>query len=253
MKKQDKTKLIQTIIGSYLLKKGFRYVAYDASAWIYERKEGEVIQTILVNEYGKMLRLDLIANGIVIFDKDLIPEAEYRGNILRFWEYDNQEEFVNILGIYVKALEDKGIEALFEISQSSAEIKPTPEMNRYLYDNHISLAQKYRLKLEISPKQIEPTEAANIIWREMEKLQNRSFEEALPDLIGLAAVSGAVMIECLGGEWEWQEANRVAMVKLPKLGMNPLSLIIYGWRDSRNMVMEEMLGDYKYHKISLEM
>jgi len=93
-----KTKIVQEIIGEAIKPHGFEYLAFDADAWIFEKKTGDLRQSIVINLMSEdETRLIFLTNAYLqhpISAGDLVQEGEERGDEL-FGNYTfySEEEF----------------------------------------------------------------------------------------------------------------------------------------------------------------
>lgn len=188
-------KLIQEIIGTELEKHGF--APMPDTSWGYDRVVDNVWQSIVV-----------------------LRERFCSGYIRMIF-------MTNVYGQKVK-----GLDELKKMSIPTVEARPKPETNRYLYENHSELYEKYKKMLcENCTSWDEVIEAVQDRIKEIWELP---FNEAEDVLIGLSALYAYALNEGKEGEWVWNEkanACTVDNVFDTFVSVYPLQDIISSWRN----------------------
>ncbi len=206
----NKAKLIKQIVGSEAEKLGFSYKGAENGDYIFYKEEGELKQYIFVGiVHGNYLDLELKSNAygqkaVSVKGSALVGDNEEGMHpVLKWWEWESEEDFVRILELFGRLIAEKGAEKLQEISVPS-ENEPTAEMEKVLYGNYAELDRQYREKLGIAADMDSRT-TAGIIGTAILSTKNMAIKEAEPDLIGIAAVVGTEIVNRCGGEWSWVE------------------------------------------------
>ncbi len=207
----NKAKLIKQIIGSEAEKLGFSYKGAEDGNYIFYKEEGELKQYIFVGVvHGKYLDLELKSNAygqkaVSVKGSALVGEnKEGMHSVLKWWEWESEEDFVRILKLFGRLLAEKGAEKLQEISVPT-ETEPTVEMEKALYGNHAELDRQYREKLGITADMNFRT-VAGIIGTAVLSTKSMGIKETEADLVGIAAVVGTEIVNRSGGgNWNWIE------------------------------------------------
>ena len=253
MQKKEKTKIIEEILGKYLQEKNFEYKGYvkDIKGWAYEKKKGDITQTIMIYEHCSGLRLHLTTDAYMqgdLLDSSIIPKEKCCLNYMGFWGYKTKEDFQEIVDTFKAALEDKGLKELDKMSCHKTEVRPTAEREWYLYENHKELNRTMRAKLGILQDVTDIDIIGDILHKELLKRKNGG-KEIIPDLIGLAAVYGEALVNYLNWKWIWDEKRKSCTVQIKYVYDCPLITIFKNWYlvytgDDRNQTVEDLKYDY---------
>ena len=207
-------KNVKAIIGKDLEEKGFVYKK-DGNVWLYERKKGDVTQSICIIRdryfagYIKaVLYADAYGQEMREF-RNFVPEV--MGTFQEFWEYKTEEELKQVLEQFRIWINTYGLSLLESMSVPTTEARPKPETNLYLYQHHEEIYEKYRKEWKLEG--MTGTEVMERIQEEMEKLYDRDFKEIEGKLIELAAVYGHTTCIDGIGEWEWEERRKICWVR----------------------------------------
>lgn len=149
----NKTKIVKTKILPLLLEMGFLYHK-DVKSWWFTRKIGEVEQyVVLVDLWQSNLRLEFFSNEYqakTIEGANLIEKKEeYQIEIGKGIAYETEEEFETIIEEYKRVIQQHLESCFKEISSEITEIRPTKEMELYLFENHKDLIEVYQKKYNL--------------------------------------------------------------------------------------------------------
>lgn len=223
----NKEKVIQEIMGKELEKLGFSYV----SRWSYERMHNDIRQEILICHERftrNCLKMYFSTNAYGQKPKELedfVPDIQQES-----WEYRTEDEFRKIIHQFTEWTLNYGIKLLEEISMPTTEVRPKPETNRILYDNHEELNRKYRKELGMEEMDTVDTLIAMSWEIEQLRMSKKPFAEVEEMLIGLAAILGHSM-DCYDGkqEWIWDDKNKTCKMEGRYIGLTPLRDIILNY------------------------
>ena len=224
-------KLIQEIIGTELEKYGF--APMPDTSWGYDRVVDNVWQSIVVlrerfcSGYIRMIFMTNAYGQKIKGLDDFVP-----GELPEYWHYETERELRSILEQFRDWTLAYGLDELKKMSIPTVEARPKPETNRYLYENHSELYEKYKKMLcENCTSWDEVIEA---VQDRIKKMWELPFNEAEDVLIGLSALYAYALNEGKEGEWVWNEkanACTVDNVFDTFVSVYPLQDIISSWRN----------------------
>lgn len=205
-------KVIHEELGQELENIGFHYGSSERGIWPYEREKDGIKQEIIVirHRYEKdCIRVIFNTNAYGQRQKefcDFVPEEGAKH--WEFWEFSNEEELREILREFKRLIFTYGLDFLETISKPATDAVPTREKQRYLYEHHQELSDKYQEELGTEGKSAE--EVVDVITHELEEMLDKPYAEVEDVLMGLAALYGHTI--CWGdrGEWVWNEGKRFA-------------------------------------------
>ena len=141
--KFSKTKLIKKYFGDVIREYGFEYAGASAWTWDFHRQKGTARQEIIIMRhryFPDQVKLLFHANGYEWSDqepRDFAEPYKYK----EFWKFESEEEYIAILQEFVEIVKKYGLDMLERISEPKDPIYPTPEMNRYLFENYDSMVE----------------------------------------------------------------------------------------------------------------
>lgn len=258
MQRKEKTKVIEEILGTYLKEREFHFTGYnrDIDGWLYEKEKNGITQRVMVYEYCSGLRLHLNTDGYMqgdLLDSFLIPKEKCRLNALGFWGYKTAEEFRGVVTVFKEALENRGLEELDKMSCHKTEIRPTPERELYLYQNHEELNKTMREKLGISLEETDIDIMGELLHEELVKRKDGGVE-IIPDLIGLSAVYGDTLVKGRHWEWTWDEKQKKCRIRIQYILHSPLSVIFTNWYNIHTgFDSNQTIEDLRYNCLKTEL
>lgn len=208
-------KVIHEELGQELENIGFHYGSSERGIWPYEREKDGVKQEIIVirDRYEKgyirvIFNTDAYEQRQKEF-RDFVPEEGAKH--WEFWGFSNEEELREILREFKRLIFTYGLNFLETISKPATDAVPTREKQKYLYQHHQELSDKYQKELETEGKSAE--EVIDIINHELEEMLDKPYAEVEDVLMGLAALYGHTI--CWGdrGEWVWNEEKKICQIE----------------------------------------
>ncbi|MCL2254447.1 MAG: hypothetical protein FWC09_08380 [Lachnospiraceae bacterium] len=251
----NKRKIIQKIIGDAIKSYGFEFSGYDSETCAYKKSVGDIVQCIAIYFYSKNeLKIYFSTNAYgqhPICGETLVNEGEDRGDFLGHYIYANEQEFINIIEYFKKIIFDYGFVALERISINTTEIRPTAEMNLFLYENHENLNLEYRTKLGIT-NDISHEEVLKKVHDYIASIKEKDFISIKNDIIGLAAIYGTLLVNVSDGYWQLgSDKKNICWIRAKNNYCEseyPLNTIIVCWRDKSDITYTILNNDYIYRK-----
>lgn len=205
------SKNIENIMGTMLKEQGFEYEKH-VGVWAYSRHKGEIKQDIFFLRHrffkGKIKAVfctNAYGQGMYEFAR-FVPNI---GTYQEFWEYKNEEELRQILEQFKEWIIKYGLSFLDEISEPTTEVRPKPETNLYLYQNHKEIYERYQKEWQLT----DGKETIFTLREKLTEIYNKDFAEIEQTLIEYAAVYGYAMCIDGLGEWAWDEEEKVCLLK----------------------------------------
>ena len=206
MNDMQKAKIVQNVLGKILEPYGFTYNGYDYRTWELKKVvDNNVEQYVQVYKsgYDKSLRIELgtsVQKG-PIFTKEITNDPKYAK---QFIEYEDDNDFANILKLFGEFVIEYGLKKLDEISVPLYSFIPDEQMYAELYKNHLELANSFMMKNNIdSNDTLEETFSiieSIIVDKEKEKVFDDNDKMMLLEMV--AYFSDSIINE-YGGNWEW--------------------------------------------------
>ena len=200
-------KIIQEELGQELENIGFHYVPGERSVWPYEREKDGVKQEIIVirDRYEKnYIKVIFHTNAYGQRQREFrhfVPEEGAKH--WEFWGFENEEELRAILKEFKRLIFTYGLDFLETISKPATDAVPTREKQRYLYQHHQELFEKYQKELGTEGKSAE--EVIDILNHKIEEMLDKPYTEMEDVLMGFAALYGHTICWGDNGEWIWNE------------------------------------------------
>ena len=249
------TKNIEKIIGYMLKEQGF-VLKKDIRVWQYTRKKGEINQNIIFlgHRYFKghikaIFYADAYGQGMYEF-RNFVPDSNPSEE---FWEYKNEAELRLILEQFKEWIIKYGFSFLEEISKPATEVRPKPETNLYLYQNHKEIYERYQKEWDLSDGE----KTVQLIQTKIEELYDEDFKKVEKTLIEYAAVYGYAMCIDGIGTWMWDEEKKTCIVSNVggmKTKIEPLEDIILSYANQSEIVISRYrsISLYKKHLLELK-
>lgn len=147
------TKNVTNIIGQTLEREGFIYHK-DYGVWEFKRKKNDITQNIVVLRHryfaGQIKVLFYTATSGMQEFRNFVPEVN---KTQEFWEYKTEKELREVLEQFREWIEKYGLEFLGSISVLTEEAREKMEANRYLYEHHREIYERYYDKWEMKNKE----------------------------------------------------------------------------------------------------
>jgi len=253
-----KKNLILDIIGEKIKEYGFTYgldKGYrGVGIWGFRRDVDSITQIIIIHKhrFTKALFLEFSTTAWgkgLVRANEIIPEGKY-SNYYGQWDYENDDDFKNILLEFTEIIEKYGIDKLNEMSVEDKVI-PTIEMTSKLIASPKTLSEQF---IKQSHLYVENTSKENILkWfdliqQKLNEIRDEPYENVQGALTEMAAFVGEQLRKELGGEWmQWKVDPRSVMIT----GLNsylmtnylPLDNIIEGWK---NQNIKNLRQQYLY-------
>ena len=236
-KRINKEKWIKKIIGEVVETHGFEYTGHSKDGYVhgysFECIKGDLRQDVYLTVIENTVRMQLNTNayGQIWVNVCNLMESNLKPDVMGFLEFQDEDEFKEILYSFGEILIQKGFDVLEEKSKPTTEIRPKKETYWKLYVEHDELNREYRQRYGL-----EDTESSLKCMQKISDIilgtTDREFAEVEEMLIGLAAVYGDQLIQKMGGEWGWSKVHNSSGIEEMKNGSyaNPLADIIFYWR-----------------------
>lgn len=256
-----KMKIIKDIIGTYVAKEDYYYALKERDMWCYEKKIGDIICKICIQEskLEKQLRLYFETNTFQYprkFIKDILTENDNKkykniGYIpeIGWWSYSSEEDFVEIIKAFREIIEkyEKPIMKKLTVEEK---IIPTFEMAERLYNNNQSLSEKFIHENLINIKNISLSEIRKwfkLIENLIDEKHGEKYENVQELLIEIAAFLGNEIIKYASGKWVHPENSRAIYISNLECyildGILILDYVIDMWKENSIYKLE---GIYEY-------
>lgn len=237
----NRKNIIQEIMGNELEHIGFIYQEGDNRSWTYKRNNDGVIQyiTVFIQRYTKnFLTMQFSTNAYG--QKSLELEDIIPGVLQESWKYENEEEFREIIGMFKEWTFIYGLDVLEKISVPVTDERPKFQTNRYLYENHYELNEKYRRLWKYEGMNI--VETAFSLQDKMSELKKKPFNEIEEMLVGFSAVFGHSINFYEKGIWTWDEEYQICqIINAGESGINliPLNITIGIYKNKKGKQSDE--------------
>ncbi len=256
-----KIKIIKNIIGTYVAKEDYCYTLKEKDIWSYEKKNGDVICKICIQEskFIKQLRLYFETNAFQYpreFVKDILTEDdnEKYKNIgympeVGWWSYSSEEDFVEIIKAFREIIE-KYEKPVMKKLMVEEKIIPTFEMAEQLYKNNKGLAEKFIQENFISAPNISLLEIRRwfgLIEKLINEKQGEKYENVQELLMEISAFLGNEILKYANGKWIHPQHSRATYISNLECyildGILILDYVIDMWKENSIYKLEEI---YEY-------
>ena len=207
--KLNRGKLVRKYIGEGIAPFKFEYSGYLGDSWKFQKKFGQVTQTISIYPYrfdNHMITFELYtdARETGMVQAARIEGIEADNYQYGYWKYeDSEESFIQVLEQMKEVLIKKGMKILKDLSVSP-EIIADNEMVRNIYYRHEELSEKFIRENGIEVTGYDPENLDRwfeVIEKRVKVLQQGPYEDAKEELSEMAAFLGVQIIKYIGGEW----------------------------------------------------
>lgn len=232
--KFSKTKLIKKYFGDAIREYGFEYAGASAWTWDFHRQKGTARQEIIIMRhryFPDQVKLLFHANGYGWSDqepRDFAEPYKYK----EFWKFESEEEYIAILQEFAEIVKKYGLDMLERMSEPKDPIYPTPEMNRYLYDNYALLVEDMCEKYQFNrtgPEGIE--EIRKMLYQN----KDMEFEDVKKLLVEIAMLYIKVLKNDIGGSLSLKNESCILDNNGRNyLGSTPLREILTEWKEFHN-------------------
>lgn len=236
--------LVRKYIGEGLAPFKFEYCGFKGDSWIFEKKFGQVTQTISIypNRFGLQeisfeLYTDARETGIVMSTN--IEGIESCSCKYGYWRYeDSEESLIEVLLQIREVLIKKGMKILKDLSVEP-EVVADNHMVRKIYFEHDALCEKFMRenKLEVTAYDVENINRwFDVIEERVGVLQQGTYADAKEELTEIAAFLGVQLVKYMGGEWyhfvnKNYESCSVNKLKSTRVtGINCLNLLLGSYK-----------------------
>ncbi len=243
MIKLNRGKLVRKYIGEAMAPFGFEYKGYKGDSWVFERKQKNVVQTIGICPYRFepswiTFELYTTARGCMGKQASDIEGVDWQLDLTGYWQYRNEEEFIEVLQQMKELLIKKGLKMLYEMSIEEEETD-TDEMYHELYYHHDELCEQFIEKTGIKATGYDEENINHwfeVIEERVAVLKQGNWEDAKEELIEMAAFLGNQLVKYMGGEWyhfktEYYESCAIQNCKCKNMcgGSNCLRDLVGGY------------------------
>ena len=242
-----KTQLIREYLGKPLKQYGFSYVGCDYfTLWVFRRQVGDITQEIVIQQTSPVeqeIKLGL-HTGVYGWEnqeiRDLLEEYKEK----KVWEYETQEEYIQILKLFSDIIINHGLARLEEMMKPKTEDYPSPELNKRLYEQYEILLQQYNDKYHIlEGENIE--KQLKTISGILKEHSNDTFEQCKELLLGMASIYATLIQTNKGGIAHFNgKSFEISGIGKRKKGTEyPLWTVFHGWnlyRDNKIIDAVEM-------------
>ncbi|SCY40220.1 hypothetical protein [Butyrivibrio sp. INlla14] len=235
----NRTKKIKEIMGNDIIDKGFCYLGKEnGTAWVFERKVGDVIQNILIQqhtvfekEYKIILWTSARGNGVKEIGSVL---AEYKDK--EYWLAETDEEFIEVLNFFASFIKNYGFDLLEDMKTEKPDSFETLERKAYFKLHWEELAEKYDKKyhiLDTGTPEEKLVHIDDILFdnREAEDTVEKQ-EEVNEFLLGMAAILTKIILEYQGKGYLDCDGYRVEIILAESvLNVMPIFTVVQAWLD----------------------
>lgn len=195
----NRGQIIKEYLFEYLSEKGYSYIV-DRDIWDFNKKEGRLEKSITIHDmYGTSVQFNFSTTIGCVPGIPLMDKSKVRFNNLGFCEYQNEEEFREILKEIKRIVVERGEEIFAGISTFSDEQLLFMDLEKQLFDEHEKLAEQGKELLMITNETDE--EEIKIITEKIKTLHGKKVQEIKEELLMLAAVYGQIYEMRLEGTW----------------------------------------------------
>ncbi len=186
----------------------------------------------------KFLEVYASASGRSLRVRDLVTYKKYTSD---YFEFKNDDERIAVLNEIADIVIQYGIDELNKRSQSVKIYFPTDVMNQKLYENQDVLTQNYIRKYNIS--QLSEKDVLPMLKKDLEECYDKPYEHVQERLIELSAVYGNLIINKIGGQWQYDKIHKQVSFDSKPLYVNypVLSLLVSYWQEKN---AEQMIKNY---------
>ena len=233
----DKTRKIKEIIGSVLEEKGIKYLRKEHGiVWNFERKVGEVVQNVIVqqhNQFEKEYKISFWTSAKGNGTKEIGDVIkEYEGK--EYWPAETDEEFIEVLNFFASFIKDYGFDLLEDMLTEKPDSFETPERKQYFKAHWEELAETYDAKYHIlnnGTAEDQLLHIDDVLYDNREADESpKSVEMVNEFLLGMAAVLCKVIISFQGyGELDFDEYRVELRLRKDIFNICPIDIVAQVW------------------------
>lgn len=252
MKKINKAKLIKNYFGDVIKEYGFEYAGATSGIWSFVRTKDDIEQEVFLQQhrfFSNQVKMVFHTKAYGWRDQEPMDYMEKYKN-QEFWEYNSEEEYIEVLKEFVEILKTQGLDVLEKMFIPLDPIYPTPEMEKKLYESYQLLIEEAHTKYQFERSGEEAIEkVCELIYQKKDK----EYEEVKDFLVEMAAIFVEVFVNDMGGRLDFLKNKCV----LEETGINkkktliPLMYIVSTWKMRKgNMggVINLLLLEYRQFK-----
>lgn len=243
MKKSIERRIVEEKLSPY----GFRYAKYWYCRWTFSRTINEITQNVVIQKgiWGGgtyRLEMDTSINPEVLNLSDLSEDPRYVFDELN---YSNEEERKAVLEEICDVVIKYGIERLnTREAWVPKHHEITQEMNKKLYEENMSLTEKFMERYEMSS--LNKKEVFPALRKELGEICGKPYEQIQDRLVEMSAVYGNMLIDITGGIWKYNGKSAMIEKKPFHTSYSPLRFLRWSWEAGK---VEVLIRDY-IHKIN---
>lgn len=237
-----RAKMIKKVIGSIAERYEFYYTGAsqdgNGTDYVFEkRKESEydIEQSIWIsifNNYNGSWDIRLTFIGREHIEGCSLIESKFqKGMLYGSLHFQREEELEQILHLFRKIIEEKG-EKIFRACKRSTEeimeIQRKQNMHQRLYQERHTLNTIYRKMYGLENTQFTAKLIRTMCSLIFEK-KDEKYEDVEEFLLGMAAIYGDQLIRRRGGEWEWDDKNKICAVRGENDSFYEIPLMVVCW------------------------
>lgn len=241
-----KKSIVITTMEEKLLPYGFHYTKYQNGRWTFSRKVDGVSQNVFIqkgmwadNDY--VLEINTSVSPTLLRIRDFIKDTSYDSD---FFEFYNEEERRDVLEELGDLVIRYGVEKLKELSVIEEHYEATLEMNKKLFREQEILTRKFMERHGLNRTDEEAVMLA--VKDELKVILEEKYEKVQDKLVELAAVYGNMLIDKMGGRWEYSEVIGTTTInKIPLFTSNPVmrSFVQFWENKDADLVLKEYKVD----------
>lgn len=244
-KNMGKKSIVITIIEEKLSPYGFHYTKYQGGRWTFSREVEGISQNVFIhkgmwgdNEY--LLEISTSASPTPLRIRDFVKSSIYHTDFLEFHGEDERKKVLELIGDIVIRY---GIDKLNELNVMEEHCEITTEMHIKLFEEHESLINKFMDEYGLSD--MTEDDVVPVLREEWESMLEIEYEQARNKLVELAAVYGTLLINRMGGIWEYSSKYKTTSIhKIPLFVSYPiLEIIVELWEKKESGLIIKKYGN----------
>lgn len=243
-KRINKAKRIKQYFGDIIKEYGFEYAGANAGIWLFVRKKNKVMQEVFLQQHRFFPnQVKMVFHTYAFGWRDQEPRnymEEYKDQ--EFWEYDTEEEYIEILKEFAGILKSHGLEMLEKMLIPADPIYPTEEMERKLYESYSVLIEEAHIKY---PFERTGEEAVRKVSELIYQSKDKDYEDVKDFLIEMAAIYMEIWINDMGGKVVLEQVAEMDKCLLKETGIRKTAFvwillsIVGRWKDCRRNIDDE--------------
>lgn len=240
-----KKSIVINIIEEKLSPYGFHYTKYQDGRWTFSREVDGICQNAIIqrgrrgNDYY-LLEINTSASPTLLRMSAFVKCLKYQSD---FFEYHNEKERREVLEELGDIVIRYGIDKLNELNAMEEHCEITTEMHIKLFEEHESLINKFMDEHGLSD--MTEDDVVPVLREEWESMLEFEYEQARNKLVELAAVYGTLLINRMGGIWEYSPKYKTTSIhKIPLFVSYPiLEIIVELWEKKESGLIIKKYGN----------